>query len=113
MTSHCVDDSGVAISRYRFSADFPGFQGHFPGNPILPAVVQVLLGAESSGQPHARIRSLSRAKFTRMVRPEEEIDVRCECSDTAEGLSASVQLSVDGEPASSFRLVLAEDGGNG
>ncbi len=28
---------------FQFPADFPGFQGHFPGNPILPAIVQLTM----------------------------------------------------------------------
>ena len=31
-----------------FPEDFPAFQGHFPGHPILPGVVQILVGCELS-----------------------------------------------------------------
>ena len=33
---------GSIRQRYVFNADFPGFSGHFPGRPILPAVVQIM-----------------------------------------------------------------------
>ena len=51
--SACCDDLRLvsreelrleASADFRFPEDFPGFQGHFPGNPILPAIVQVLMG---------------------------------------------------------------------
>lgn len=32
-----------ASADFLFPADFIGFQGHFPGNPILPAIVQLAL----------------------------------------------------------------------
>ena len=37
-----ADPSGEFSGLYRFSPSFPGFDGHFPGDPILPAFVQVM-----------------------------------------------------------------------
>ena len=36
-----VEEMETVTRRYRFSADFIGFSGHFPGDPILPAIAQM------------------------------------------------------------------------
>ena len=54
------------------AADHPAFQGHFPGRPVVPAVVllaeTLAAVAAESGRPVQRWR-VANAKFTRPVGP--------------------------------------------
>jgi 3-hydroxyacyl-[acyl-carrier-protein] dehydratase len=89
-------------------ADFPGFAGHFPGYPVLPAVLQVLaaqvLVEELRGRP-LRLAKLERAKFLRPVRPGEPLRVECR---PRRG-SWEARLAVEGEPAATFAMTLVEE----
>ena len=55
------------------------FQGHFPGDPLLPGVVQVdwalRLGTEAFG-PLGVFRGLERVKFLAPMRPGETVELR-------------------------------------
>lgn len=55
------------------------FQGHFPGNPILPGVIQVdwaiRLGTEVFG-PLGEFQGISNLKFMSIIRPLENIELR-------------------------------------
>lgn len=89
-------------------ADFPGFAGHFPGFPVLPAVLQVLaaqvLVEELRGRP-LRLAKLERAKFLRPVRPGERLQVACRLRKG----NWEARLEVQGEPAASFSMTLVEE----
>jgi len=92
-----------------FSPDFIGFSGHFPGYPILPAVLQILLAqllAEQIAGQSLEVVSLSRAKFVRQLRPEERVDVSLDCRDVDDNLRCAVALHVGDEKAASFSLTL-------
>ena len=58
--------------------DLAVFQGHFPGNPVLPGVVQVdwaiRFGMEAYG-PLAGFRGVDQLKFQGMIRPGEEVEL--------------------------------------
>lgn len=73
-----VKDSGEIEGVFIFPADFPAFAGHFPGQPVLPAVVQLaavrLLAARHLKQELAPI-TVARAKFKSMVGPDEPMTV--------------------------------------
>jgi 3-hydroxyacyl-[acyl-carrier-protein] dehydratase len=93
-----------------FTPDFVGFSGHFPDEPILPAVVQIGIGialAEMllpADATHSLIlKYVRRAKFIRKLVPEEVIMGQCRVLDY-NGLQVDVSLSVNQEPASSFVL---------
>lgn len=116
-----TSSDGVLCGRFRFDEGFVGFAGHFPGYPLLPAVVQVVLGqilaetlaealAETpSGAPLA-MASLDKAKFVREVRPGDELLAECRRTEVKGRAAYEVRLSVSDEPASSFILVPATEG---
>ncbi len=94
---------------FRFAEEFIGFAGHFPGSPILPAVLQTLMSqmvAEQIVGEQLRFLSLGRAKFTAQLRPGDLIEVRVGCKDQQGQFSCVAELSVAGNRAASFTLTL-------
>lgn len=99
--------------RYRFSADFIGFSGHFPGDPILPAIAQlrtvVSLAEAHSGRP-LRLAAVEFAKFLAPIHPREEVRVRYTRTTDAGRSLYDATLSVNGKTAAAFLLHLADEG---
>lgn len=97
---------------FSFPPDFVGFAGHFPGDPILPAVVQIGLGvvlsqallSEKAG--HQRLETVTRAKFLRKLKPGETITARC-CRRGPDGGACNVVLTVDQQQAAVFTLTFS------
>lgn len=90
-----------------FAEDFLGFAGHFPGYPILPAILQTLLAqlvAEQLRGEQLGFRSLERAKFTRELRPGDRILVKVSLRETGELLRCAAELRCAGASAASFIL---------
>ena len=69
-------EEGEIRARIRVPADSPWFDGHFPGEPVLPGIAQLgmvhdlicrVLGQQL---PVARV---SRVRFRQMIRPEQHL----------------------------------------
>ncbi|HMB16203.1 MAG TPA: hypothetical protein VKN62_07790 [Pelovirga sp.] len=103
--------SGGGRQQYRFGKNFAGFSGHFPDYPVLPAVLQSLLGQilaeQIVGRP-LRFQALQQAKFTRQVRPDELLDVTVECQQQDGMYRCKAILTVADERAAQFVLLLEE-----
>jgi 3-hydroxyacyl-[acyl-carrier-protein] dehydratase len=109
-----ADGPDGAARRYRFPADFIGFAGHFPGDPILPAIVQVRTAislAEERAGTALRLVEIRSAKFLAPVAPGQEVLFRCRRgAGTGEHLY-DADVSVDGKPVAAFSFVLSAEGG--
>ena len=86
-------------ARHRASAQVlaghPCLAGHFPGNPVVPAVVlleRVLDAVHAWRGPQWQLRRVLAAKFVSALRPDEcfeieltmdgaRLDFRCRCDD--------------------------------
>ena len=93
--------------RYRFSSDFIGFAGHFPGNPILPAFVQILMALtliEKHKGCRLKAASVEKAKFRIPLQPDQEIEVACRQRTVGELPSCDARLTVPEGLAASFRI---------
>jgi 3-hydroxyacyl-[acyl-carrier-protein] dehydratase len=92
---------------YCFTKDFAGFSGHFPGNPILPAIVQILtvvsLIEEHTGREQ-QLLSVEDAKFLNPVLPDQEIQVRCRQKTIGGKLLHEAKLAVHEKLAATFLL---------
>lgn len=63
-------------SECTFPHSFIGFEGHFPGNPILPAIVQLALIrclAEKAFETDLIPLHYKRTKFKNMIRPNQKL----------------------------------------
>ena len=106
-----TDAAGTIEGRYLFKESFAGFAGHFPGYPILPAVVEILtvvrLVGDASGR-RQRLVSVQDAKFLTPVRPDQELLVRCRTRAVQGKLCYDARLTVADTTAATLLLELAD-----
>src|SRR3954465_4271618 len=75
------DDRVVALKNVTFNE--PYFQGHYPGNPVMPGVLQIEAMAQAAGVLMLRkistegktalFMSCDKVKFRRAVRPGDQL----------------------------------------
>ena len=98
---------GTLVGRYCFGDDFTGFAGHFPGHPILPAIVEILtvlsLISEQTGC-RQRLVAVDDAKFLHPVQPNQELIVRCRERTIRGKILYDAQLTV-GETTTATLLI--------
>lgn len=87
---------------FHVPADFPWFEGHFPGEPILPGIAQLWLAIGNaraltghSGQPTA----IQQLKFKAPMRPDQVVELNLQSIDGGENILFSYR-SATGEHAS-------------
>jgi 3-hydroxymyristoyl/3-hydroxydecanoyl-(acyl carrier protein) dehydratase len=114
-TARVVDRaSGQAVVEFRLRADYPGFDGHFPGEPVLPGMCHIDLAvqaAECVFSTPLRLAAVRRARFTRKVVPGEALEVWLDWDEPrgfdAEGtLRCRVRHAVGEESVAELELVL-------
>ncbi|WP_045223013.1 hypothetical protein [Desulfonatronum thioautotrophicum] len=106
------EDDQAIRQNFSFPPEFVGFAGHFPGEPILPAVVQIGTGAvlaksfltKETG-PY-RLETVTRAKFLRKLKPGETITVHCSRRGP-DGKAFDVVLTVYQQQAAAFTLTFS------
>jgi len=102
-------DDGSVRQRYVFSRDFPGFSGHFPGRPILPAVLQIMAASlliEAATGQHLLPASIERAKFVNPIGPGALVEITCRRLPGATADVWEARIIADGQAAASFFLTL-------
>ena len=91
VTDLVVTDVGCACTAVAW-ADARFFDGHFPGDPVLPGVAQLCALVEPVAQQAwpalGGLRGASQVKFHRVCRPGEALTLRCE----REGLTVRFTL---------------------
>jgi len=114
-------EPGRAIETLKnVSASEDVFADHFPGFPILPGALLLetfdqatrLLIAESEGfARHGRLVRVRRAAFRHVVRPGDQLRVRCERRGGDGAWTVAATASVDGRRVATATLEYAvEDG---
>jgi len=111
-------DENSAVGIKNVSANEYFFEGHFPGNPIMPGVLIVeslaQLGAvitlsrkENEGKI-AVFTKISNFKFRRQVKPGDTLRLEVEISSYRHGMGTGIaKASVDGEMAAAGEIGFA------
>ena len=93
-----VDGKDQVIGILTFGADFPAFEGHFPEQPVLPAIVQLtavrFLAAKHLGKQLAPT-SVDRAKFKTMIVPEEQVTITIRLDQLDNDVTISFSITTD------------------
>lgn len=101
------DNHSEVARHYCFDKDFVGFSGHFPGYPILPAVLQLLLAQifiEEQKGYKISITAIEKAKFMSEIRSDDLISIRYTDADTGERKRCKVQIMCGERVITTFNL---------
>jgi 3-hydroxyacyl-[acyl-carrier-protein] dehydratase len=109
-------ENGTLTARFLFPADFLGFQGHFRGRPVLPAVCEiqgVLAMLEASKKTEVELKEIILAKFSTAVTCDEEVVYACSMAmESHDGAVIKAALTKDGKSVARFKLRVAFRGGS-
>lgn len=112
---------GKRVKAYKnVSANEPFFNGHFPGLPVMPGVLQIEALAQASafltssldgfdpGKSVAFLMSIDDVKFRRLVEPGDRLDLEIELLQSRRGIvKVQGKSSVDGERACEAVITVA------
>ena len=113
-----LDRGRSAVGIKNVSANEAFFQGHFPGNPIMPGVLIVealaqvgAIAALSAPEHQGKLglfAGIDGVRFRRQVRPGDQLRLEVTLDRIRLGIGkASARASVDGETAAEGRLTFA------
>lgn len=86
----------------------PYFQGHFPGNPVMPGVL-IIEAMEQAAQilftdnTNLKLSQIKKARFRKMVKPGDQLIIKVNKKD-AEGIVCEAKAFLDNEVACSAEL---------
>jgi 3-hydroxyacyl-[acyl-carrier-protein] dehydratase len=104
------DAAWSADVRVPLAADYPGFAGHFPGDPVLPGMCHVLLCRDAASRlagERLELAEVRRARFRRKVAPGEDLRIRLRGERLADrAVEVRAVHLVGGEEAAELHLLL-------
>ncbi|HYC72391.1 MAG TPA: bifunctional UDP-3-O-[3-hydroxymyristoyl] N-acetylglucosamine deacetylase/3-hydroxyacyl-ACP dehydratase [Opitutaceae bacterium] len=110
------DDTLLAIKNVTINEPF--FQGHYPGNPVMPGVMQVEAMAQAAGilllrrgpveNKTALFMSCDKVKWRKPVRPGDQLSIKVKMTKVRGAIAcAEGECSVGGQVVSSAELMFA------
>lgn len=85
-----------AVFTFFIDKTFPAFEGHFPGAPLLPGIVQLemaLFCIKLAINKDVSVSEIKKAKFVKPILPDSEIFVSV--SETGENYSVTIKDEKD------------------
>lgn len=118
------DDEKHIVGIKNVTVNEPFFQGHFPGQPVMPGVLQLEAMAQTAGILLNRIAGnpagvpffmgIDGARFRRIVKPGDQLRIEIEITKLRTKLACfNAKALVDGKVASQAEMMCmigAEDG---
>jgi len=103
-------ETPVVRGEFVFPPDFPPFAGHFPEQPVLPAIVQLaavrLLAGKALGQALIPVAA-HRVKFRSMIRPDEPVVIVAKLQPHEGHWRATFTVTREDDKVASGRIDLA------
>jgi beta-hydroxyacyl-ACP dehydratase FabZ len=110
------DDQKKIVGIKNVSVNEPFFQGHFPGFPVMPGVLQLEAMAQTGGILLNRIcksggfvpyfMAIDKAKFRKVIKPGDQMRIEVEAlSLRSKAAKFKGRVLVDGEVASEAELL--------
>lgn len=97
----------VREADFFFDRDFAGFEGHFPGDPMLPGIAQIMaVVLTARPREDAKLLRIGRTKFMSMVRPGDTMRVRATLTENETEITVAGDCSTKGGPCAQIKLVL-------
>lgn len=101
-------DEQTLEASFVYPDDFIGFQGHFPGMPVLPGICTIqslLVALESSWRARVALREIHSAKFFVAIRPREPIQFHCSMEPhDADRCAVRARVARMGKRLAEFRI---------
>jgi 3-hydroxyacyl-[acyl-carrier-protein] dehydratase len=102
------DQSSVEAKLY-FSDEFIGFDGHFPGSPLLPGILMMktgLLISEIALEKSINVKKIKNAKFARSIFPRQEVNLKIDFKNKDDLLQLSAVLSHKNEVCAKYSIMI-------
>ena len=114
MPASIIEEGGESMNPWAvfvFPKTSPVFSGHFPGNPVLPAVIQMpavrLVAERALGRPLLP-KSQERSRFTNVVRPEEKLRIGLVINPEGDDFRVEFSLRCNDEAVARGEIVYKE-----
>ena len=111
-----LEEGKRVVAIKNISYDEPVFQGHFPGLPLFPGVLQLECMAQASGlclgggdaDRIGVLVGIERARFNRPVRPGDQLRIEAEIVGLRRGFGkAEGKVFCDGEMVAQAKITFA------
>ena len=104
--------------RYTLSEDFVGFQGHFEGHPVLPALAQVFAAqnlVQALNYGPVTLEAITQAKFLSLVRPGHLLSAYASIPEDGGEWRVHLTSAAEGQPEvdAAFLRLKFKEGGHG
>lgn len=110
------DDKAYVVGIKNLSINEPFFQGHFPGHPVMPGVLQLEAMAQVGGVLLSRVlnqpgriayfMAIDNARFRKIVQPGDQLRIEVKFEKLRMGMAKVHGVcSVDGETAAEADLM--------
>jgi 3-hydroxyacyl-[acyl-carrier-protein] dehydratase len=118
----CTPHESITATK-NVNADEPYFQGHFPGNPVMPGVLIIEAMAQAGGvlshisnedlepKPLYFLARIEDARFRRPVVPGEQLEIQVDADNVKRGMWwYRCEASVEGQLVASATIICAPGG---
>ncbi len=102
-------DGTRATAEFNFDESFPGFDGHFPGSPLLPGIMLLkaaLVLCEDLLERPLELSCIEKAKFAGRVLPGQSVRLEVRLTPTADHWKVRASLTSGAGAIASFRFMV-------